>query len=392
VVTKPEQLEFFSLLSNDPLCLYCNKSFKKTKKSKKYCCESCRRKDNYHKKQNGKKEYLLNEKFTCPICNRSFRKTLKNNKKYCSRTCLGKNYRLKNPKEKKEREKIVIDCIHCNKPIKTSTKNRKYCSNKCRYKKNKKKILSQQKKYFKKNKKEILKKQKEYFQKNKKDILRQNNEYYHRNKEEISKRNKKSYRGKRKKIEKEFDLLHKDSICPICNNSFKRPIHHPHQKYCSNKCCKTRYRKDNPLRGKEYYFKNKKRIGEQIKEYRNKNKEIIRERYKRYLKNNINVKLKRYISSRIRDAVVKCKTTKCGNTLKLLGCSIEHARKHLESQFKEGMTWENYGKYGWHIDHIIPCASFDLTDPEQQKKCFNYKNLQPLWWQENLSKGSKILN
>ena len=76
----------------------------------------------------------------------------------------------------------------------------------------------------------------------------------------------------------------------------------------------------------------------------------------------------------------------------LLGCSIEHARKHLESQFREGMKWDNHGKYGWHIDHIIPCASFDLTDPEQQKKCFNYKNLQPLWWHENLSKGSKILN
>ncbi len=70
-------------------------------------------------------------------------------------------------------------------------------------------------------------------------------------------------------------------------------------------------------------------------------------------------------------------------------CGI--AREHLEKQFKEGMTWENHGLYGWHIDHIIPCASFDLTDLEQQKKCFHYTNLQPLWAKENLIKGVKIL-
>jgi hypothetical protein len=52
------------------------------------------------------------------------------------------------------------------------------------------------------------------------------------------------------------------------------------------------------------------------------------------------------------------------------------------------MTFDNFGK--WHIDHIIPCASFDLTKPEQQRQCFHYTNLQPLWAFENLSKGSKI--
>jgi hypothetical protein len=62
----------------------------------------------------------------------------------------------------------------------------------------------------------------------------------------------------------------------------------------------------------------------------------------------------------------------------------------LQSKFKEVITWENHGKYAGHIDHIIPCASFDLTDPEQQKKCFHYTNLQPLWAHENLSKGAKI--
>ncbi len=51
------------------------------------------------------------------------------------------------------------------------------------------------------------------------------------------------------------------------------------------------------------------------------------------------------------------------------------------------MTWDNYGK--WQIDHKIPCASFDLTDPEQQKSCFHFSNLQPLWAKDNNSKGAK---
>jgi hypothetical protein len=78
-------------------------------------------------------------------------------------------------------------------------------------------------------------------------------------------------------------------------------------------------------------------------------------------------------------------------SIDLLGCTVSEARVHLEKQFKEGMTWDNHGHYGWHIDHIIPCSSFDFTDPEQQKKCFHYTNLQPLWWRENISKGNKII-
>jgi hypothetical protein len=72
-----------------------------------------------------------------------------------------------------------------------------------------------------------------------------------------------------------------------------------------------------------------------------------------------------------------------------MGADIETVKKHLESLFKKGMSWENHGNEGWHIDHIIPCAAFDLTDPKQQKKCFHYTNLQPLWAKDNLSKGDK---
>jgi hypothetical protein len=71
--------------------------------------------------------------------------------------------------------------------------------------------------------------------------------------------------------------------------------------------------------------------------------------------------------------------------MRLLGCDVSQLWEHLESMFQEGMTKENYGK--WHVDHIKPCASFDMYDPEQQKQCFHYSNLQPLWAEDNLIKG-----
>ncbi len=73
----------------------------------------------------------------------------------------------------------------------------------------------------------------------------------------------------------------------------------------------------------------------------------------------------------------------------LLGCTYQQLVGHLEAQFKPGMTWENKGKDGWHIDHIRPLASFDLTDPEQLHRACHYTNLQPLWARDNLSKGAK---
>lgn len=96
-----------------------------------------------------------------------------------------------------------------------------------------------------------------------------------------------------------------------------------------------------------------------------------------------------FIANRIRSRVygVLKGINKSAPTLALLGNSLEGVRAHLEQQFTEGMGWHNYG--AWHIDHIRPCASFDLSKPEQQRQCFHYTNLQPLWASENISKGSK---
>jgi len=80
---------------------------------------------------------------------------------------------------------------------------------------------------------------------------------------------------------------------------------------------------------------------------------------------------------------------KSAKTMTLLGCSYTHAQNHLAKQFLPGMTWENHGT--WHIDHMMPCASFDLTDPEQQRQCCHYTNLQPMWGKENMSKKDKVI-
>jgi hypothetical protein len=94
------------------------------------------------------------------------------------------------------------------------------------------------------------------------------------------------------------------------------------------------------------------------------------------------------LGSRIRTAIKKGK--KCSRTMDLVGCSIEELRKHLELQFQQGMNWYNHGIFGWHIDHILPCSSFDLNDPIQQKECFHYSNLQPLWAKDNMQKRAKL--
>jgi len=83
------------------------------------------------------------------------------------------------------------------------------------------------------------------------------------------------------------------------------------------------------------------------------------------------------------------RNTKADTSKNLLGCTKEEFMKYIESKFTDGMNWDNYGYYGWHIDHIRPCSSFDMSDPEQQKQCFHYTNLQPLWMQDNLLKGDK---
>ena len=139
-----------------------------------------------------------------------------------------------------------------------------------------------------------------------------------------------------------------------------------------------------------YYIKNKENILAQNAAYRDKNKEKVAVLQATYYTKNINHRIGCIIRNRIKKAIKRGNGQNALKSIDLLNCSISHARQHLESQFLPGMTWENHSPDGWHIDHIKPCSSFDLTDPEQQKICFHYTNLQPLWATDNLSKGKKV--
>lgn len=94
------------------------------------------------------------------------------------------------------------------------------------------------------------------------------------------------------------------------------------------------------------------------------------------------------LRTRLWKAVKNKESKKYKSTIELTGCTVKDLKAHLEKQFQSGMSWKNYGK--WHIDHIKPCISFDLVKEEEQRKCFHYSNLQPLWAFDNTSKGAKL--
>jgi hypothetical protein len=178
-------------------------------------------------------------------------------------------------------------------------------------------------------------------------------------------------------IPEENELL----VCIKCDESKNYGLFAKHGrqkpfmcKECKNTTSKNKRREDPDFYNeiyKEYYNKNKERINEVRRSTQQKRRDedpIFR--------------IRKNMGSRIYLAV-KNK----GKTMELTGCSREDLKTHLESKFTNGMTWENYGE--WHIDHIRPCASFNLEDPEEQNKCFHWTNLQPLWALDNIKKGDK---
>ena len=197
------------------------------------------------------------------------------------------------------------------------------------------------------------------------------------------------------------------SNCKCCEKK-RRKLGWEKVKKVKNEIKRNRYKNDAEYRKKVLSYPRKKRPynKEYHKKYNIKNRDKLKkyaklrwikdkQKYNVYIKqrrkNDLYFDLKCKLRDRVLKAIKRQKAFKGKRTLELLGCSVECCKKHIEALFKDGMTWANHGKFGWHIDHIKPCDAFDLTDPKQQEECFHYTNLQPLWWNENLSKGSSLL-
>jgi hypothetical protein len=129
----------------------------------------------------------------------------------------------------------------------------------------------------------------------------------------------------------------------------------------------------------------KQRISE--KKYRMNNPEKMKEKYKKQGKN-INRRIRDSLNHRISGALFSKNTRKNNKTFYYLGCDIFFFKKWLIYLFQDKMTFENYGT--WHLDHVKPCASYDLSNEKEILECFNWKNIQPLWGSDNLEKNNKI--
>ena len=186
------------------------------------------------------------------------------------------------------------------------------------------------------------------------------------------------------------DFNKKQRRCKECQKEYQKGWYQQNAE--KQKEYQKAYRKQNAEKKKEYdkayYEQNREKKKEYQKAWSKQNRDKRRTYDRNKRKTDLNYKLTDNLRNRVRKTLNG--KSKSKNTLKLLGCSVDFLKKHIESQFEPGMSWENYGFDGWHMDHIVPCASFDLSDPEQQQKCFHYSNLQPLWAKDNISKSAKL--
>ncbi len=243
-----------------------------------------------------------------------------------------------------------------------------------------------------KTSKQKIKYQKKYQKLNKDKYLQYQSEYRKNNREKLKKYFRDRWNNKKEELKpklKKYRELNKNKI--------KEQKHKEYLKHKDKYLKRARQRmieKSEEIRlyRHKYYQKNKDKIIKKTKKYAKEHYLHLREKarklqYQRW-HNDISFRLRMIISHRINMALKH--NTKSKKTMQLIGCSVYFLKQHLESKFKPGMSWKNYGK--WHIDHILPCSSFDLSKPSEQKKCFNYKNLQPLWARDNIIKSDKIIN
>jgi hypothetical protein len=200
------------------------------------------------------------------------------------------------------------------------------------------------------------------------------------------------------------DIKIKCNKCSIILNQENQVKNRPVCKPCYNSKS-NEYKKNNKEKvsenHKEYYEKNKETISEYYKnhykenkdqymennrKWRDENREIINKKANERFATNPIARLKKNCRKRIHSAL---KNTNKKSTIKLVDCNIDFLKEWLSYNFKDGMTLDNYGSH-WHVDHVIPCSLFDLSNEDEVKNCFRWTNLQPLEASLNLSKQNNL--
>lgn len=173
--------------------------------------------------------------------------------------------------------------------------------------------------------------------------------------------------------------------CKKCLSEYNKTYYKNNQQKLKKQTQK--FRNENPEYMKLWRANNRVKVQKQKRLWLEQNRDLINKKERNKRKTNYAYKIKKNLRRRVNQVITR--NNKSDSTLNLLCCSVYELIQHLEKQFVHGMSWENYGE--WHIDHIKPCASFDLSKKKQQKICFHYTNLQPLWAEDNLRKSDKIL-
>lgn len=195
---------------------------------------------------------------------------------------------------------------------------------------------------------------------------------------------KKCYKCKLEKYSDHFniDITKKSGLSTQCRE-------------CANKMI-IQYRKDRPGNqkrlNKEYYLNNIEKIKKDTGCYAKKNHHWLKvkaqNRVRERRRSDPQYRFRIYLSDMIRKYLRKDGFVKDNKTEHYLGCKIQDFKAYITELFTEGMSWNNYGQMGWHLDHKRPAASFDLSIEEDRMACFHYTNFQPLWRKDNIAKNS----
>lgn len=157
------------------------------------------------------------------------------------------------------------------------------------------------------------------------------------------------------------------------------------------------FMEDGRRRALKYYHLHRDAIVEKFRQRQSipensiKRREYMRRWWSKRIETDLHFRIRNRLKSRLWHAVSECRGKKAFRTMELIGCSVEDFRIRFERQFKPGMNWDRFKQGDIHIDHIKPCALFDFSKPEDQKSCFHFSNLQPLWDFENRSKSAKFV-